>query len=233
MGSPGRCTRATRASAARIGCRSRTSPPANATRSAARIVELVPDERLVYTDKFDDPNLPGEMRVTVTLKKVLVGTELNITQEGIPDRDPRRDVLPGVAGIAGAAGEAGGAGDSGLAGEHARRKLALGMSLARRDMRPSRGAGADAGGLVRASKISFAPPPRATLSSRRSQVCARGLVVTSIFVREPPMPEFARILQFAMESGASDVHLQAGFRRRCGWAAFCGRRISRRSTMRS
>ena len=52
------------------------------------IVELVPDERLVYTDKFDDPNLPGEMRVTVTLKKVSIGTELNITQEGIPDVIP-------------------------------------------------------------------------------------------------------------------------------------------------
>ena len=38
--------------------------------------ELVPNERLVYTDKFDDPNLPGEMRITVTLKQVSVGTEL-------------------------------------------------------------------------------------------------------------------------------------------------------------
>ena len=51
-------------------------------------VELVPNERLRYTDKFDDPNLPGEMQVTVTLKKVAVGTELNITQEGIPDIIP-------------------------------------------------------------------------------------------------------------------------------------------------
>ena len=51
-------------------------------------VELVPGERLVYTDKFDDPNLPGEMRVTVTMKQVSVGTELNITQEGIPDVIP-------------------------------------------------------------------------------------------------------------------------------------------------
>ena len=47
-------------------------------------VELTPNERIRYTDKFDDPNLPGEMQVTVTLKKVLVGTELNITQEGVP-----------------------------------------------------------------------------------------------------------------------------------------------------
>lgn len=51
-------------------------------------VELVPGERLCYTDRFDDPNLPGEMRVTVTLKKVSCGTELNIVQEGIPDAIP-------------------------------------------------------------------------------------------------------------------------------------------------
>src|SRR5262249_28744584 len=48
-------------------------------------VELVPGERLRYTDKFDDPNLPGEIQVTVTLKKVLVGTEVNIEQAGIPN----------------------------------------------------------------------------------------------------------------------------------------------------
>src|SRR5688572_27415658 len=47
-------------------------------------VELVPHERLRYTDKFDDPNLPGEMQVTVTLKKVALGTELSIVQEGVP-----------------------------------------------------------------------------------------------------------------------------------------------------
>jgi uncharacterized protein YndB with AHSA1/START domain len=46
--------------------------------------ELVPGERLRYTDNFDDPNLPGEIEVTVTLKKVSVGTELNIVQAGIP-----------------------------------------------------------------------------------------------------------------------------------------------------
>ncbi len=51
-------------------------------------LELVPNERLRYTDRFDDPNLPGEMRVTVTLKKVSVGTEINIVQEGIPDAIP-------------------------------------------------------------------------------------------------------------------------------------------------
>jgi len=51
-------------------------------------VELVPGERLRYTDKFDDPNLPGELQVTVTMKKVSVGTELNIVQEGVPDVIP-------------------------------------------------------------------------------------------------------------------------------------------------
>src|SRR6187200_79558 len=51
-------------------------------------VELVPGERLRYTDKFDDPNLPGEMQVTVVLKKVMVGTELEIVQSGVPDVIP-------------------------------------------------------------------------------------------------------------------------------------------------
>src|SRR5689334_9127805 len=51
-------------------------------------LELIPNERLVYTDKFADPNLPGEMRTTVALKKVSCGTELNVTQEGIPDLIP-------------------------------------------------------------------------------------------------------------------------------------------------
>jgi uncharacterized protein YndB with AHSA1/START domain len=50
--------------------------------------ELVPNERIRYTDKFDDPNLPGEMQVTISLKKVSVGTEVNITQEGVPDVIP-------------------------------------------------------------------------------------------------------------------------------------------------
>jgi uncharacterized protein YndB with AHSA1/START domain len=51
-------------------------------------VELVPNERIRYSDRFDDPNLPGEMHVTITLKKVSVGTELNIVQEGIPAAIP-------------------------------------------------------------------------------------------------------------------------------------------------
>jgi uncharacterized protein YndB with AHSA1/START domain len=50
--------------------------------------ELVPNERLRYTDKFDDPNLPGEIQVTVTLKPVSVGTEVSIVQEGLPDVIP-------------------------------------------------------------------------------------------------------------------------------------------------
>src|SRR6476646_10054138 len=53
-----------------------------------KYLELVPNERIRYTDKFDDPNLPGEMQVTVTFKPVAVGTEVNITQEGIPDVIP-------------------------------------------------------------------------------------------------------------------------------------------------
>src|SRR5689334_1875734 len=51
-------------------------------------LELVPGERLRYTDKFDDANLPGEMQVTVTIKPVSVGIELAIVQEGIPDAIP-------------------------------------------------------------------------------------------------------------------------------------------------
>ncbi len=50
--------------------------------------ELTPNERVRYTDKFDDPNLPGEMHITVNIKKVLVGTEVDIVQEGIPDVIP-------------------------------------------------------------------------------------------------------------------------------------------------
>jgi uncharacterized protein YndB with AHSA1/START domain len=52
-------------------------------------LELVPHERLRWTDRFDDPNLPGEMTVTVRLEKVSVGTQLTIVQEGIPDLIPQ------------------------------------------------------------------------------------------------------------------------------------------------
>jgi uncharacterized protein YndB with AHSA1/START domain len=51
-------------------------------------VELVPNERIRNTDKFDDPNLPGQMQVTTTFKKVSTGTELEIIQEGVPDVIP-------------------------------------------------------------------------------------------------------------------------------------------------
>jgi uncharacterized protein YndB with AHSA1/START domain len=47
-------------------------------------VEMIPGKRLVYTDRFDNPDLPGEMKVTIELKPVSVGTELHITQEGVP-----------------------------------------------------------------------------------------------------------------------------------------------------
>jgi uncharacterized protein YndB with AHSA1/START domain len=50
--------------------------------------ELVPHQRIRYTDKFDDPNLPGEMQVTIELREVSCGTELNIVQEGVPDVIP-------------------------------------------------------------------------------------------------------------------------------------------------
>ena len=53
-----------------------------------RYLELVPNQRLRYTDKFEDPNLPGEIAVTVTLGSVSVGTEVSIVQEGLPDAIP-------------------------------------------------------------------------------------------------------------------------------------------------
>ena len=49
-----------------------------------KYLELVPHERIRHTDAFDDPNLPGEMQTTITLKKVSVGTEVSIVQEGVP-----------------------------------------------------------------------------------------------------------------------------------------------------
>jgi uncharacterized protein YndB with AHSA1/START domain len=51
-------------------------------------LELVPNERIVHTDKFDDPHLPGQMQTTIVLKKVSVGTELSVVQEGIPSAIP-------------------------------------------------------------------------------------------------------------------------------------------------
>jgi uncharacterized protein YndB with AHSA1/START domain len=51
-------------------------------------LEIVPNERLRYTDRFDDPNLPGEMQVTVSFKAVFCGTELSVVQDGVPDVIP-------------------------------------------------------------------------------------------------------------------------------------------------
>jgi uncharacterized protein YndB with AHSA1/START domain len=51
-------------------------------------LELTPNERILHTDRFDDPNLPGEMQTTITMKQVSVGTELNIVQEGVPAQIP-------------------------------------------------------------------------------------------------------------------------------------------------
>ncbi|HEY2274349.1 MAG TPA: SRPBCC family protein [Steroidobacteraceae bacterium] len=53
-----------------------------------KYLELVPGERVSYADRFDDPNLPGEIRVTVTLRKVSLGTDVTIVQEGLPDAIP-------------------------------------------------------------------------------------------------------------------------------------------------
>jgi uncharacterized protein YndB with AHSA1/START domain len=58
-------------------------------------LELAPNERLRWTDRFDDPSLPGEMTNTVTLKPVSVGTELHIVQEGIPDAIPAEACMLG------------------------------------------------------------------------------------------------------------------------------------------
>lgn len=51
-------------------------------------LELIPNEKIIYTDKFDDPNLPGTIKTTIILKKVSCGTDVNITQEGLPEVIP-------------------------------------------------------------------------------------------------------------------------------------------------
>lgn len=61
---------------------------ANSHSFGGEYLEIKPNEFLKYTDKFDDPNLPGEMITTVSIKKVSVGTELKVTQDGIPDMIP-------------------------------------------------------------------------------------------------------------------------------------------------
>ncbi len=60
----------------------------NAHSFGGKYLELVPNEKIRHTDKFDDPNLPGELQVTIILKQVSVGVELQIVQEGIPDVIP-------------------------------------------------------------------------------------------------------------------------------------------------
>ena len=55
---------------------------------SGKYIEIVPNQLLRYTDQFDDPNLPGEIQLTVEIKPVMVGTEVNITQEGLPDVIP-------------------------------------------------------------------------------------------------------------------------------------------------
>src|SRR5262245_13704032 len=62
--------------------------PGHSHSFGGKYLELVPFEKIRHTDKFDDPNLPGEMQVTIRLKKVFCGTELSIVQEGIPDVIP-------------------------------------------------------------------------------------------------------------------------------------------------
>ncbi len=77
---------------ARVGGRHRMSfrnfTTGNGHSFGGEYLELVPHTRIVYTDGFDDPNLPGEMRVTVTLREVLCGTELTVVQAGIPEAIP-------------------------------------------------------------------------------------------------------------------------------------------------
>jgi len=77
---------------AKVGGRFRMSFTSFATGQShsfgGEYLELVPHEKLRYTDTFDDPNLPGEITVTVTLKAVSCGTELHIVQEGVPDVIP-------------------------------------------------------------------------------------------------------------------------------------------------
>jgi uncharacterized protein YndB with AHSA1/START domain len=77
---------------ARVGGRHRLSfrnfSTGNGHSFGGEYLELVPFERISYTDRFDDPNLPGEMRVSVVMRQVLCGTEVHIVQEGIPEVIP-------------------------------------------------------------------------------------------------------------------------------------------------
>ena len=77
---------------ARVGGRYKMSftnfSTGNSHSFGGEFLELEPDKRIRYTDRFDDPSLPGEMTTTVDIREVSVGTEINITQEGIPDAIP-------------------------------------------------------------------------------------------------------------------------------------------------
>lgn len=77
---------------ARVGGRYRMSftnfSTGNSHSFGGEYLDLVPNERIKHTDKFDDPNLPGEMITTITLKRVSVGTDVNIVQENIPEAIP-------------------------------------------------------------------------------------------------------------------------------------------------
>ncbi len=77
---------------ARVGGKHRMSfrnfTTGNSHSFGGEYLELIPGEKLVYTDRFDDPNLPGEMTVTVELKAVSCGTEMTIVQDGVPDMIP-------------------------------------------------------------------------------------------------------------------------------------------------
>ena len=77
---------------ARVGGRYRMSftnfTTGNSHSFGGEYLELVPNQRIKHTDRFDDPNMPGEMITTITLKQVSVGTELNVVQEGIPEAIP-------------------------------------------------------------------------------------------------------------------------------------------------
>jgi uncharacterized protein YndB with AHSA1/START domain len=77
---------------ARVGGKYRASfttfGSGNAHSFGGEYLELVPGKRIVHTDRFDDPNLPGEMITTITLVKVSCGTELHVTQEGVPSAIP-------------------------------------------------------------------------------------------------------------------------------------------------
>src|SRR5207248_4401614 len=85
---PAPCITCNRKSAARSKCRSGTSQQGTATRFTANTLSSFRNELVRYTDKFDDPNLAGDIQVTVSLKKVSVGTEINIVQEGLPEIIP-------------------------------------------------------------------------------------------------------------------------------------------------